>query len=87
VRRVASKSRETKKREVKHPIVSADAMDRGAVMTRLLQGLTGGRLAGNCEAIMDKQWTAIDPAGPSGAGRIAIVRSHGPQGPPGCLVL
>jgi hypothetical protein len=55
-------------------------MDRGAVMTRV-QRLTDGRLAENCEAIMDQQWTA-EPAGPSRAGRIAIVRSHGPQGPP-----
>ena len=58
-------------------------MDRGAVMTRVLQLLAGGLWAENCEVVMNEQWTAIELAGPSGTGGVAIVRSHGPQGPPG----
>jgi len=44
--------------------------------------LTDGRLAEICEATMDKQWTAVRWVGPLGADLIAIVRSHGSQGPP-----
>ena len=52
-------------------------------MTRVLQLLAGGLWAENCEVVMNEQWTAIELAGPSGTGGVAIVRSHGPQGPPG----
>jgi len=52
-------------------------------MTFVFQRLTDGRLAEICEAIMDEQWAAVEPAETSGAGLTAIVRSHGSQGPPG----
>jgi hypothetical protein len=51
-------------------------------MTRALQSLTDERLAEICEATMDTQWAAVEWVGPLVADLIAIVRSHGSQGPP-----
>jgi hypothetical protein len=52
-------------------------------MTFVSRGLKAG-LAEICEAAMGHNWTATlsEPSRP-GARLIAIVRSHGQQGPPG----